>query len=204
MLFSQFKNPKQKLKAVSDIAKNIPQIVKKTINNEVNYINEANSLNEKKLERVHKLIFFVNDLFLMIMILVLVSHFFSIGYVSGQSMEPTYHDGQHFVAFRKENYKPLEIVIFYLEDEEKTSHVFIKRVIATEGDTIYAKDGEIYVNDKILKEKYCKGKTNDFEKITLKRGEYFVIGDNREHSYDSRNIGVIKEESMIGKVVKVW
>jgi signal peptidase I len=75
----------------------------------------------------------------------------------------------------------------------------IKRIIGLPGDTVYCEDGKIYVNDELLDESYSDGKTNDFASVTLKEDEYFVLGDNRDDSFDSSEFGVIKKSQIKGK-----
>jgi len=80
----------------------------------------------------------------------------------------------------------------------------IKRVIAAEGDTVDIHDGKLYINGEILEEPYIKGVTQSLSvnyPLTLKDGEFFVMGDNRENSSDSRSFGPIKRENIEGKAM---
>ncbi len=95
---------------------------------------------------------------------------------------------------------------------------FIKRVIGIPGDTVWAKHNQVYVNGVAINEPYVKGRTSDFDKVKVPPHMYFVLGDNREQSQDSRfglgviadptkmpGIGFIPRDNIIGKAwVIVW
>ena len=72
-------------------------------------------------------------------------------------------------------------------------------------DTVEIKNGKIYVNDEEIEEEYAYGQTSDYDKITLKDDEYFILGDNRPISKDSRYFGPVKEDEIIGKIIfRLW
>jgi signal peptidase I len=95
---------------------------------------------------------------------------------------------------------------------------FIKRVIGTPGDTVVGKNGKVFVNGVALDEPYVKGTTAPFDKVTVPAHMYFVLGDNREESQDSRfglgviadpknmpGVGFIPRDNIIGKAwIIVW
>lgn len=117
--------------------------------------------------------------------------------IDGLSMFPIFEDNQNIDVY---NYfrgisklKNNDIVIFKVNHTEQES-VYIKRVIGQEGDTVLIKDGKVFVNG--IQRDIDVFTDGDIE-ITLKEKEYFVLGDNREISNDSRNFGVIKEEQII-------
>jgi signal peptidase I len=74
--------------------------------------------------------------------------------------------------------------------------VLIKRVIATEGDTIKIEEGIVYLNGKVLEEKYIKEKQkpDNIEEMKLKKDEFYAMGDNRNNSSDSRVYGVFNKQ----------
>ena len=73
------------------------------------------------------------------------------------------------------------------------------------GDTVSIRDNTIYVNGEEVEEDYAYGETSDYEEITLDDDEYFILGDNRPISKDSRYFGPVKEDEIIGKVIfRLW
>jgi len=73
-----------------------------------------------------------------------------------------------------------------------------KRVIGLPGEKIRYKNNKLYINDKIIEDSYAYGDTENFQEITLGNDEYFLMGDNREISLDSRSLGVIKKDEIEG------
>lgn len=128
--------------------------------------------------------------------------------VVGQSMAETLHGGDEILVnrfvYKVTNPKPNDIIVFLPNGNEK-SHYYVKRVIAVPGDTVLIKDGAIYVNGELFEEEIDTASIEDAglasEEITLATDEFFVLGDNRNNSEDSRyaNIGNIKKEYIIGK-----
>ncbi len=123
-------------------------------------------------------------------------------FVSGESMEHTYHDGQMlFVThvFMGE-IKKGDIVVANPENYEK---MLIKRVIAVGGDTFEIRGGKVYINNRELTEDYIPEpmQMKEFPSVTLKEGEYFLLGDNRNHSYDSRELGIITKKEIVYKIL---
>ena len=106
-----------------------------------------------------------------------------------------------------------DVIVFkYPEDESKD---FIKRVIGEPGDTLEVKDKELYVNGKTLNEPYVihqdptifpKGNQprDNLGPVTVPAGDYFVMGDNRDQSLDSRFWGFVKEDKIIGRAFRVY
>ncbi len=122
--------------------------------------------------------------------------------VDGASMDQTLEDGQILLLYKLSNIDYGDIVVL---DEEKEGEIIIKRIIGMPGDTVSIKDNTVYVNGEELEEDYAYGETSDYEEITLGDDEYFILGDNRPISKDSRYFGPVKEDEIIGKVIfRLW
>ncbi len=135
--------------------------------------------------------------------------------VNGDSMLPTFINNEYIltniIALSFEKPKKGEVIVFKAPpDPEKD---FIKRVIAAPGDNIYIKDGSVFLNGEILDEsKYLKPDVKAYGGSFLKEGEevkvpqesYFVMGDNRAYSSDSREWGFVPIKSVIGKSFFVY
>ena len=127
--------------------------------------------------------------------------------ISGSSMAPTLHEGDIAISVKTKKFNTSDIIAFYHGNK-----ILVKRVIAKSGNWInITETGDVYVNDKLLNEPYIEkkhfGNTDIKFPYQVPEGSYFVLGDDRETSNDSRNsiIGTVTEENIIGKVIfKVW
>ncbi len=130
--------------------------------------------------------------------------------VKGNSMFPTYHDGEYLmtdkVTYKFREPKRGDIVVFKAPVNEDFD--FIKRVIAVPGDKILIKDGEVYVNGEMLNEVYLPDEYDtrggrflrEGVEADVPEGTYICIGDNRGHSSDSREWGPVPMENIVGRV----
>ena len=129
--------------------------------------------------------------------------------VDGPSMRPTLQSQERLVVnkfiYSLRTPEKGEILVFkYPRDQSRD---FIKRVIATPGDTIEIKDGRVYVNDQMLNEDYILEKTrSEYPKATVPDGTVFVMGDNRNNSEDSRfaDVGFVPYSLIKGKAILVF
>jgi len=134
--------------------------------------------------------------------------------VIGSSMEPTLSNGDNLIvdkiSYRFREPKRFDIIVFPFQYADKT--YYIKRIIGMPGETVQIDGaGNIYVDGEILAEGYGKEVIQNpgraAEEITLGQDEYFVLGDNRNNSSDSRDPSVanIKKENIIGRAfVRIW
>lgn len=128
--------------------------------------------------------------------------------IDGNSMENTFHTGDRVFMSRILAYtNKLErgdIILCKLEHNNQDNTI-IKRLIGLPGDHIIIKSGKLEINGNYISEDYIKDNfTYGNIDIILGKNEYFVLGDNRELSYDSRKAGPIKKGDIIGKVVLKW
>ena len=114
--------------------------------------------------------------------------------VKGQSMFPTLSGNELMILNKLAKIERYDIVVI---DDNEEDHI-IKRVYGMPGDRILCKDNTIYINNKAIEDKYGYGETEDFDQIKLEEDEYFVLGDNRIVSKDSRLNGPVKESDIKG------
>ena len=164
----------------------------------------------------------VSILIAVIVAFVVREYVFTLVKVQGQSMEPSLHNNDRLYVNRF-FYTPDkgDVVIFTPATDPKRPYV--KRVIATEGDTVYIdfRTGKVYVNDQLLEEEYIyeetreigtyiadlmkKGQYSKTDPIIIQPGYIFVLGDNRNNSKDSRHLGPVPiDEVMGGAVFRFW
>lgn len=128
--------------------------------------------------------------------------------VSGQSMETTLQNGDNLIvdkiSYRFHDPARYDIIVFPYKYEENT--FYIKRIIGLPGETVQVKDGYTYINGKKLTSDIYGREVMDEpgiaeEPIKLGKDEYFVLGDNRNHSQDSRDpyVGVLKRSDLLGR-----
>jgi len=131
--------------------------------------------------------------------------------VSGSSMVPTFQSGDYILT-DKVTYrfvKPGRGDIIVLKNPRDETQDFIKRIIALPGDTVRVEDEEVYINDLLIQELYLPSETqtrsgsflHDGESVKVGQNQYFVFGDNRGASSDSREWGPITKDEIIGRVV---
>ncbi len=127
--------------------------------------------------------------------------------VRGASMEPTLHDRERLIAnkisYRFESPERNEIIIFKPPIGIKRN--YIKRIIGIPGDKIEIVNGKIYVNAQVLKEPYVKYRSNENMPPTIVPADsFFVLGDNRPNSSDSRYWGFVPRKNVVGKAWVVF
>ncbi len=133
--------------------------------------------------------------------------------VSGSSMEPNFHDGEYLfvqkLSYDFHNPHRGDVVVFKYPLDKSVD--YIKRIIGLPGDNIMIKDGTLSVNGQVLTEHYLaagqktvllNGSTDVYQ-ITVPPNQYFMMGDNRDHSADSREGWLLPKGDIIGKTALV-
>ena len=115
--------------------------------------------------------------------------------VDGNSMHPTLEGDEIMLLNKLGHIDRFDIVVAKIEEKDNN---FIKRVIALPGETIEIKDNKIYINGEILDDDFGYGITYNIDAITLGNDEYFLLGDNRIISLDSRSFGPISKKEILG------
>lgn len=185
---------------------------KKTTDFENNYIEieQRQSFARSVVEFVVEL---VKVIFVSLAIIIPVRYFLiQPFYVKGASMEPNFYNNEYLIideiSYRFKEPERGDIIVFKYPFDH--SQYFIKRIIGLPGETVELKDGKVIVYNSLYKQGveidesayivYNMTKTSTDKKIRLGEDEYFVLGDNRDMSLDSRSFGPISSDLIIGKV----
>ena len=177
-----------------------------------NEVNEKET--EKKMDVKKEILSWVFYILFVVVLTYLIIHF--VGQrtmVDGRSMENTLQNGDNLIveklSYRFGDPDRFDIIVFPPYD---TKEYYIKRIIGMPGETVQIDtDGNIYINGEILEEDYGKETIQNpgraIDPITLGEDEYFVLGDNRNNSLDSRssNVGNVTRDQIIGRAwVRIW
>ncbi len=129
-------------------------------------------------------------------------------YVKGQSMEPNFHEKDYLiideVSYRFKEPERGEVIVF--RPPVETEDFYLKRIIGLPGERVKVEDNKIIVYNKdnpagvVVEENYISEDTVGSYSMTLGEGQYFVMGDNRDASFDSRRFGPISDETIVGRV----
>ena len=156
----------------------------------------------RKISRLGFLISILAALLLLLAIFSTLSSF----HVEGSSMEPTIHDGQSAIKIK---------AAYWFGDPQRGDVItgnhpydgygLIKRVIALPGEWVQVTRDHVYINGEPLEEPYSQGRNNPiYSRTQVPENSYFVMGDNRNHSTDSRSWGMMPRENITGKAWLVY
>ena len=133
-----------------------------------------------------------------IVVLLIKSYVVSPIRVNGNSMYKTLHD-QDIMILNEFTYYFNDIERLDIAVVKEDGDYLIKRVIGLPGEIIKCENGVVFINNKKLEEPYVFGTTSDIDEVVVGDDEYFVMGDNREVSLDSRVYGTYKKKYVVGK-----
>jgi signal peptidase I len=145
-------------------------------------------------------------------VIFLIVYVVTVQQVVGSSMSPNF-ENKDILILNKIHYRFFDIKRFDVVSlEYDDTKYLIKRVIGMPGDKVEYKDNILYVNDEVVEEKFLDDNivTDDFSITDLgyeviPKGKYLVLGDNRGDSLDSRDIGLIDEKTILGKInLRIW
>lgn len=146
-----------------------------------------------------RLVIILGTTFLLVIVLFSIYlSFYTFYQVDGNSMEPALKNGDIYTVHK--NYSSIrrgDIVVFHSKQQKLD---FIKRVIALPGETIEIRENRVYIDGAILAEPYISKYPDirDIEPIKIPENSYYVLGDERLHSFDSRQLGPISQVDIIG------
>jgi signal peptidase I len=158
---------------------------------------------------ISEVIVFAIGIFFFVYLLIMRPH-----KIQGESMMPNFPNGEYLlterISYYLHNPQRGDVVVF--TPPVSNTDEYIKRVIGLPGEKIMIKDGHVYINDKVLNEPYIansvvtRGGTflPDGQEYTIPDGEYFVLGDNRPNSSDSRYWGPITKDVISGKAWVIY
>ncbi|MGF7185153.1 signal peptidase I [Desulfitispora alkaliphila] len=146
---------------------------------------------------------YVQSILIAVVLALLIRTFiFQPFYIPSGSMEPTLQVRDRIIVskfyYRFTEPEIGDVLVFKYPVNE--SQDFIKRVVGRPGDVVELRDSQLYVNDIMIPESYIKEPHyGDFGPLEINAGEYFVLGDNRNNSKDSRDWGIVPEDNLVGK-----
>lgn len=138
---------------------------------------------------------------IIVILLVFTNNYIGIVKVNGNSMNPTFHEGKILLSNKvTDDFKRFDIIIF-----KRNGTAYIKRIIGLPNESLEYRDNVLIIDGQEVSENFTQGTTSDY---VLKGGSntripsncYFVLGDNRENSLDSRGLGFVRKEEIFGKI----
>lgn len=119
--------------------------------------------------------------------------------VAGEAMSPTYNDGDYLLINKLDkSFERGDVIVLYTE--ERPNSFLIKRIIGLPSEKVDIQAGKILINEQVLNESYYNGETLPNSSVTLGQDQFFVLGDNRNESLDSRNFGPVNKSNIQGKI----
>lgn len=139
----------------------------------------------------------ISCLIIIVIVLIIRKYFYSPIVVNGTSMYPTLENKEVMILDKVKLRKGINRFDIVVVKSEGT--YIIKRVIGLPGETIMYENNKLYINGKYIEDNYSLSEMKDFEAVKLNEEEYYVMGDNRINSKDSRIIGPVNKKQILGK-----
>jgi signal peptidase I len=164
-----------------------------------------------KPKKFQSLIDLLHDLAIAVVVCVLlITYVIQAFKVQGTSMSPELRDGERILVnkflYYFDDIERGDVVVFWYPEDPQLS--FIKRVVALPGETIEIRSGAVFINGNLIQEPYVAGANADlrsFPPHEVRPGHFFVLGDNRKGSNDSRSWGLVPERYVYGKAfLRIW
>ncbi|MEQ8957942.1 MAG: signal peptidase I [Coleofasciculus sp. C2-GNP5-27] len=150
------------------------------------------------------------SIFMSIQVFLVTTHIADIHGITTNEMKPTLQTGDRVIVDKQiyhfQSLQRGDVVLFLPPQSLQDNHfrdAFVQRIIGLPGERVEIDNGTVYINSQPLDEHYRQGRSHDpFSPITVPANSYFVLGDNRNHSYDSQDWGFLPRRNILGKVTK--
>ena len=149
----------------------------------------------------------IETILLTLVIFVVINTLTSRFRIEGPSMNPTLHEGQYLIInkliYKLHAPERGDIIVFH--HPQNSERDLIKRVVGLPGEEIHVREGQVYIDGVLLEEPYLAYSGGRSARYTLGEDEFYVLGDNRPNSDDSRSWGALQKDQIVGKVwVSYW
>lgn len=145
---------------------------------------------------------------MVIIVSVIATHFINgagVAFVKGDSMQPSLEDGELIMYAKDEKIERFDIVLAH---DNHNGDVVVKRVVGLPGEDVAMIEGILYIDGREYVETYLSDELHEYKqevhRVQLADGEYYLLGDNRDNSTDSRFIGPVTTDDVIGTVHRTW
>lgn len=159
---------------------------------------------------------YTNTIIFSLAVIFIINLFIIFPKVNGMSMHPTLFDRDIVIVTRHSSIERFDVIVFSIDEEKlhdvpigENGHLWCKRVIGMPGDRISYVGGELYINDTFYSEDFISSDSDayhmtvlpgELDNVVIPEGRYLVLGDNRNHSTDSRIIGFVSKELIVGEI----
>lgn len=170
--------------------------------------------------KISKVLYLIIDYFNTIVfslsVIFIINLFIIFPKVNGMSMHPTLFDRDVVIVTRHSSIERFDVIVFSIDEDllhdvpiGENGHLWCKRVIGMPGDRVRYVEGELYINDTFHQEEFISSDSDaylstflpvDLDNLLIPKGYFLVLGDNRNHSTDSRIIGLVSRDLIVGEI----